>query len=191
MSYSTTCLFYLLMDKEKTRYQKIIDGDIEPQGSEKGWANLERRVSFDKMSPEKRREICQKGQKALMELHGKKKTAKESLENILTLKITDEILAGADVSPEIAERLKRDNPNATLYDLIHIVAVGRAVGGSVPAMQYIRDTHGDKPIEKVDITGDIMTESDRAMLDKISRRINEGDDVLIVKDVTNGENTGF
>ena len=93
--------------KEKTRYQQVIDGDTEPVGSEKGWKNLEKRVPFNQMDEEKRREICRKGQKAMMELHGEKKTARESLEKILTIKVSDEILSGADVPTEIIERIKR------------------------------------------------------------------------------------
>ena len=174
---------------EKTIYQKVIDGDIEPQGRQKGWINLEKRIPFNMMDEEKRREICQKGQRAMMELHGEKKSARESLEKILTIKINDEILNGADIPTEIAERIKRDNPNMTLYDLIQVVAVGKAVGGNMKAYELIRDTHGDKPIDKLQVDGtNIMTESDRAMLEKISRRLEDGEKIEIVKDVTNNDN---
>ena len=77
----------------------------------------------------------------------------------------------------------------TLYDLIHVVAVGRALDGNVKAMEYVRDTHGDKPTDKIDITGDIMTESDRAMISKISERLDNGERIEIVKDITT-ENGG-
>ena len=76
----------------------------------------------------------------------------------------------------------------TLYDLIQTVAVGRALEGNVKAMEYVRDTHGDKPVDKVDITGDIMTEGDRAMLEKITKRIDEGGQITVVKDVTDDGN---
>ena len=170
------------MEKEKSTYRKIIDGEIEPQGAQKGWLNL-RPQSFGTLDPERQREISSKGGKAVQELHGKKKTARESLETILTLKITPEILAGADVPEEIAERLRRDNPNATLYDLINLVAVGRAVGGSVPAMQYVRDTHGDKPIDKVEVTDNVTTEQDREMMRKIAERLETGE-ITVVRDIS-------
>lgn len=162
----------------------IVDGEIEPQGTEKGWINLEKRVPFNKMDAEKRKEICRKGQQAVMQLHGEKKSAKESLEKILTIKVTDGILSGADVPTEIIERIKRDNPNMTLYDLIQVVAVGKAVGGNMKAYELVRDTHGDKPQDKLQVDGlNVMTDADRAMLEKISERIEKADDVLIVKDV--------
>lgn len=170
--------------KEKSRASMIIDGEIEPEPNERYLLNLRKRVPFNQMDAEKHKEICRKGQKALAELHGEKKTARQSLEKILTLKINDAILEGADVPTEVVERIKRDNPNMTLYDLIQTVAVGRALEGNVKAMEYVRDTHGDKPIDRVDITGDVMTESDRAMLEKITKRLDEGDEILVVKDIT-------
>jgi len=174
---------------EKSIYQQVVDGDVEPTGRQKGWLNLEKRVPLNKMTPEKRREICTKGAEAVNKLHGEKKTARESLEKILTLKVTPEILAGADVPDEIAERLKRDNPNATLYDLINLVAVGRAVSGSVSAMTFIRDTHGDKPIERVEVTENITTDADRELMRSIAERLERGD-VQVVKDITDDSGNG-
>jgi len=172
------------INKPKSRYQMIIDGEAEPEGSENGWKNLEAgRVSFNQMPEEKALEIRRKGAAAVNKMHGEKKTARESLEKILTLRATPEIIAGADLEPEIAERLKRDNPDATLYDLIQIVAVGRAVGGNMKAYELIRDTYGDKPTEKVEVSAEIMTDKDRELLEKISRRLDDPD-VVVVADQT-------
>ena len=176
-------------EKTKSRASQIIDGDIEPTTpKERTLLNLRKRTSFNMMDADKLREISRKGQKAMMELHGEKKTARDSLKNILTLKVTDDILDIADVDPKVAERLKRDNPNATLYDLIQCVAVGKAIDGNVKAMEYVRDTHGDKPIDKVEISDNVMTESDRELLRSISARLEDGDRLEIVRDVTT-ENT--
>ena len=171
--------------KEKTRYQMIRDGEIEPEGSEKGWLNLEARTSFNQMDPERLREISRKGAQAVQALHGEKKTARQALGNILSLKITDEITEGADVDPAIIARLKRDNPDATIYDLIQAVAVGRAVGGNVKAMEYVRDTNGDKPADKIDatLTGQIITDADREMIQAIHERLQAGDHLEVIRDV--------
>jgi general stress protein YciG len=170
--------------EEKTLYRKIIDGDAEPVGSQKGWKNLEKRTSFNEMDPERRREICRKGAEAVNKLHGEKKTAKQSLEKILTLKIDSEIMSAADVPRELADKLRRDNPDATLYDLIQIVAVGRAVGGNIKAAEYIRDTHGDKPIERVEVTDNVTTDADRELMRQLSERLQDGSRLEIVKDLT-------
>jgi len=176
-------------ERTKSRASQIIDGDIEPTTpKERTLLNLRKRTSFNMMDADKLREISRKGQKAMMELHGEKKTARESLKNILTLKVTDDILDIADVDPKVAERLKRDNPDATLYDLIQCVAVGKAIDGNVKAMEYVRDTHGDKPIDKVEITDNVMTDADRELLKSISARLEDGDRLEIVRDITT-ENT--
>ena len=136
------------------------------------------------MDAEKRAEICRKGAAAVNKLHGEKKTAKQALENVLTLRLTDEIADSADVDPAIIERLRRDNPNATIYDLIQAVAVGRAVGGSIPAMLYIRDTHGDKPIDRVEVTDNVTTEADRELMRQVANRLQGAERVEIVADIT-------
>lgn len=171
-------------------YKKIMSGELEPEGGQIGWKNLQaghREHNLKVIDPEKRKEICRKGAAAVNKLHGEKKTAKQALEKILTLKVNDEIIAGADLDPAIAEKLKRDNPDATIYDLIQIVAAGRAVSGNIKAAEYIRDTYGDKPVDKVDISGEIMTETDRAMLQKISARLDDPSLIVATEPADRGE----
>jgi len=165
--------------KEKTRAQMIIDGEIEPEKHERGLLNLRKRVPFNEMPPEKFKEIARKGAEATNQLHGEKRSAKQALEKILTLKIDRDILEASDIPPEIAKKLQRDNPNATIYDLIQAVAVGRALDGNMKAYELIRDTNGDKPETAVKIDGaEIITEKDRALLEKIAGRLD--DPALIV-----------
>lgn len=167
----------------KTDYDRIKAGEQEPQGAQKGWKNLQpEKYNFSVMDKEKHREICRKGAAAVNKLHGERKTAKQALENILTLKVNDEIIAGADLPPEIAERLKRSNPDATIYDLIQIVAAGRAVGGNIKAAEYIRDTYGDKPHDTVEINANITTDQDRELMRRIAERLDDPD-IEIVKNI--------
>ena len=170
--------------KEKSRASMIIDGDIEPEENERYLLNLRKRVPFNQMDPEKVKEIRRKGAEAVNQLHGEKKTAKQALASVLTLKATDEVVKAADIDPKIAERLKRDNPNATLYDLIQAVAVGRALEGNVKAMEYVRDTHGDAPIKQIEVTENITTDADRELMRQLSERLQDGGRIEIVKDVT-------
>lgn len=175
--------------KEKSRASKIIDGEIEPEPNERYLLNLRKRKPFNQWDKEEHRKVAVMGGKAVQELHGEKKTAKQSLENILTLKVTDDILDLADIDPKIADKLKRDNPNATLYDLIQAVAVGKALDGNMKAYELVRDTHGDKPQDKLQIDGaNVMTDSDRDMLKKIAERMEQADDILIVKDIKDNNN---
>ena len=166
--------------KEKTRAAMIIDGLIEPEEHERGLLNLRKRRSFNQMTQEERHAIAVKGGQAVQKLHGEKRTARQSIERILTLKVDDDILDGADIPPEIVKKIKRDNPDATLYDLIQLVAVGKAIDGSIRAAEYVRDTHGDKPVDKVEIAEDIMTDRDRDMLQRIAERLDKAESIQVI-----------
>lgn len=168
----------------KTDYDRIKAGEQEPEGAAKGWKNLQpEKHNFRVMDKEKHREISRKGAAAVNKLYGEKKTAREALETILTLKITDEIINAADLEPALAERLKRSNPDATLYDLMQIVAAGRAVGGNMKAYELIRDTYGDMPIKQIEVTENVTTEQDREMMRQLSELLKDGGRLEVVKDI--------
>jgi len=168
--------------KEKSRASMIIDGDIKPtNGREKAWLNLRKRTPINERPPEEQLEIRRKGQKAQREIYGKKKSAKESLENILSIKVTDDIMEKADLDQTIIDRVKRSGQDLTFYDLLHMVAIGRAIDGSVNAMTYVRDTYGDKPTDKVEMTTDVMTDTDRELLKSIADRLNHAESVHIIE----------
>ena len=166
----------------KTRYQMIIDGEIEPEGYEKGFANL-KPIPITTRPPEERKAICSKGGKAAQRLQGERKTAKESLERMLSILATPEILEAADIETALRERLKRENPNMTIYDVVNAAAIGKAIGGSMQAAQYGRDTNGDKPKDEIQIESNIMTDADREMLQAIRQRMEAGERLEVVKDV--------
>lgn len=171
-------------EKEKTEYQKIMDGEQEPTGCQKGWKNLQpEKYNFAVMDQEKRKEICRKGAEAVNKIKGEKRTAKEALENILTLRVNDKIISAADLEPELAERLKRSGIDITLYDLIQLVAAGRAVGGNMKAYELIRDTYGDMPIKQIEVTENVTTDADRELMRQLSERLEEGARLEIVKDI--------
>lgn len=174
--------------EEKTLYQQIIDGDREPEPRQKGWKNLQKRKSFDTWDRDKLHEVSIKGGQAVQKLYGKRKTAKEALEGILTLKASDEMIAAADIPDDLINRLKRSNPDLTVYDLIQASAVGRAVAGNMKSYELIRDTYGDKPIDRVEVTENITTEADRALMQQIAGRLAEAGELLIVKDQTDDSN---
>lgn len=172
-------------NKEKSRASMIIDGEIEPTTpQEMRLLNLRKRKTFDTWDKDAHHDASVKGGKAVAELYGEKKTAKQALENVLSLRITDTMLDDSGVNEELIARLKRSNPNATIYDLLHAVAVDKALKGSMRALEYVRDTNGDKPIDRanIDVNG-IMTDSDRALLETIGRRLTDGETVEIVKDL--------
>lgn len=155
-----------------SEYEKIMTGEIEPQGMQKGWKNL-KPIPITQRDPEERREICRKGAQAVQRIRGEEKSAKESLERMLKILATDDIIAQADIDNALAERLKRENPDMTLYDVMNAAALGRAISGNVKAAEYVRDTRGDKPHDTVEINANITTDQDRELMQRIADRLND------------------
>lgn len=175
----------------KTDYDRIISGEQKPEGTQKGWLNL-RPIPITQRSEEERREICRKGAEAVNKIRGEEKTAKESLDRMLSILATQEIIDQADIEKSLAERLKRENPSMTLYDVVNAAAIGRALAGNVKALEYVRDTRGDAPVREISVTENITTEQDREMLRTIAERLKNAESVQIVEsiqeDTTNKEN---
>jgi hypothetical protein len=76
---------------------------------------------------------------------------------------------------EYAEYLPED---ATLYDMVNLRQIMESLEGNTKAAEFVRDTTGDKPIERQEITAVIMTDADKALLEKVSRRVGVDPDKL-------------
>ena len=149
----------------------------------KGWNNITP-GGFEKMDKERLREVSRKGAARMLEVKREKRTAKKCLEDILTLECSEDIIAGAELPPELAEQLKGYAGKITMYDLVNLVTVGQAIGGNMRAAEYIRDTYGDMPTKQLNVEGvELMTEADRLLLQKVTARL-ENPDMLIVADAT-------
>lgn len=49
----------------------------------------------------------------------------------------------------------------------------RALAGDTKAAQFLRDTAGEKPAESLDLNANIMTEADKALIDKLKIRMQD------------------
>ena len=57
------------------------------------------------------------------------------------------------------------------------------------AYELIRDTYGDMPVKQIEVTENITTDADRALLQQIRERLENGARIEVVKDITiEGEN---
>jgi hypothetical protein len=61
-----------------------------------------------------------------------------------------------------------DDP--TLFDLISLVQVREAQEGSSKAFEVVRDTAGYKPVDQVQTDINIMSDQDKALLEKVAKR---------------------
>lgn len=107
--------------------------------------------SFNTMSPEQAKEIHSKGGKASSKARRKKKAMKKQLELLLAMPLTNE-KAKSRISELGIEDKDIDNQMA-----ITIALFQEALKGNTKAYEIIRDTIGEKPIERQEIK-EIKTE---------------------------------
>lgn len=105
-------------------------------------------------------EVRRKGAEALNARNAQRKTFREAID----------IMLGAKASKQNIEELKLKE-DATNLDVIIAAALKQSAHGNVKAMDFIRDTAGEKPIEQLsaDISG--LSDDDRAMLENIKKRL--------------------
>ena len=71
---------------------------------------------------------------------------------------------------EDIERYGLEN-GASNQDVIMAAMMGQAKKGNVKAGTFLRDTIGQQPVAKQEITADIMTDADRELLAKVTARL--------------------
>lgn len=131
-------------------------------GKEKGYANL---IPMNKMTKAEQREIAKKGGKASAESRKRRKTAKEIAQTILSTQLNaaqiEEILDGAkDLIGE----------DKSAYAVMIAKMIQEANRGNVQAFTAVRDTAGDKPTDKQEVTATV-TAGDVALMDKVAARL--------------------
>ena len=75
----------------------------------------------------------------------------------------------------------RLDEDATILDGVIAAMIEASDKGTVRAAEFMRDTVGEKPVERTEISASLITEADRALMDKLqeihykeSRRDREG-----------------
>lgn len=96
--------------------------------------------------PENDRAIHEAGGKALQATLEQRRSIKEILEQ----------LSRKAANPEDIERLGLEEGTTTL-EAANYAAIQRAIRGDIKALEYIRDTLGEKPTEKIEQSVDICT----------------------------------
>ena len=96
----------------------------------------------------KNRRTMQEAMRAMLELSVSKKEASKGLEGY--------------------EEFISDNP--TLMDILNLVQIREAREGNTKSYELVRDTAGFKPVDQVQTDINIMSDSDKALLEKVAKR---------------------
>lgn len=136
------------------------------KGKRKGIDNL---VSMADFTAEKQREIARMGGKASVEARRKKKALREICETLLALPATPEMLSKIqDSAKAIADA---QGAPLTMYDAIALAQIIKATRGDTAAAQYIRDSAGDRPAERQEVTATLLTDDDKRLLERVAKRL--------------------
>lgn len=156
-------------EHEYTFMHSLLKIDHTPTGLELGRDNLNM-IRDSETAAERGR----KGQA----LQQQRRSAQESMRMLLGLKATKQqantvirrLLRDQDVSDADID-IDSLPDGLTQYDLINLAMTSVAKLGSDKAATYVRDTAGDKPTDKTEISGNIMTDGDRDLIAKIRERM--------------------
>lgn len=109
--------------------------------------------------PERDKDIQRQGAEALNAKHAQRQTLSDTLDILLRKKAKPEDIETYGLSQD-----------ATYQDAIMAAMMQQAAEGNVKAGQFIRDTIGEQPTAKQDISVQ-MTEDDKQLLDKVQKRL--------------------
>ncbi len=104
---------------------------------------------FNKMDKEEQRKIASKGGKASAQKKQERRSFKECLDIILNKKVKD--LNFKDSFKSSLVKLGADIDNDQIDMAIAIAQVARALTGDPKSYEKIRDTLGEKPVEKIEV----------------------------------------
>lgn len=112
-------------------------------------------------------EAAEAGRKGGIESGKSKRRAKTFKESLLT--ILDQ--NATDAQKEIAKQFITDTSDLTQRDIMNFSMLSEAINnGNVKAAQFVRDTVGEMPTVKQEVTN-TMSDGDKALLEKVSKRL--------------------
>ena len=117
------------------------------------------------MTEKERREFARIGGQASAKARRKKKDLQELLGALLSSPATPAIKVKAaklGIDPEVAD---------TLYDGLGIAMIEKALSGDGYCFQLVRDSAGDKPTDKSEVTASVMTDKDLEIMRNLEARI--------------------
>ena len=122
-------------------------------------------IPFNALDPERKKEIQSLGGKASQEQIQHKRSlndlARAMLDRVMTEKQVDEVLGDG-------KNIAEDN---TVGGVMLAKMVQVAMSGSFKAAEFVRDTAGYKPKNEVELNAEIISDSDRSLMDKIGKRL--------------------
>lgn len=151
---------------DKETVNKPLDGlqDGAEKTKKRGNMNNLKGHGLHERTAEEQRRIASMGGKASGETRRRKKEIREVCGVLLSMPANNALKGYLDPNIELPD-------DATVYDLMVARMTQEALKGNVKAFEAVRDSAGDKPTDKTELTAAIMTDRDKAVLEQIERRL--------------------
>ena len=132
-------------------------------GSEISRLNL---ITFADRTPQEMREITAKANQKRIENNEKKRTLNEIAKSLLTVELSER-----NINQILGDSKEIVGDSKDVGTIMIAKMIQSAMSGSFKCAEFVRDTAGYKPKNEMEISADIMTDDDRALLDKVSKRL--------------------
>lgn len=117
------------------------------------------------LTADRRREIARQGGLASAAARRRKKDIREVFSALLSSPATPEMQEKAAKLGFDAETVE------SIYDALGVAMIDKAMSGDGYCFQLVRDSAGDKPTDKSEVTASIMTEKDLEIMRNLEARI--------------------
>ena len=111
---------------------------------------------FLKKGDARTKEIQRKGVEAHSRACAERRKMKEELNTLLKISLRRGDIIDAD---DVLSLEEADKANISVQTAINIAMIKRAIMGDVQAAQYLRDTVGEKPTDKVELDQSLTVEA--------------------------------
>lgn len=118
------------------------------------------------LSSEEAKRRGSKGGKAKAKKERERKSMQELAKMILSLPMRNESLDDVEAFNELKKKVEKEDgtlaevaKNMTVAQAALFAQANKAIKGDAHALTFLRDTAGEKPIEKVEVSGDIQAAS--------------------------------
>ena len=123
-------------------------------------------ISLSDRTLEERQKLGSIGGKKAKENRDKKKTFQELAQAMLDKTVTDE-----QINAVLGENAKDIMEEPNVASLILARMIQGACEGSFKCAEFVRDSSGNKPRNEVELTADVITESDRKLIENLEKRL--------------------
>jgi hypothetical protein len=124
-------------------------------------------MPFDEMDPERAKNIRRKGQAAQQEAKRRKKALREICAELLAMKCPEGAARLGTLEEAARGAAEERGEPLDVYEAGMLAQVARMLEGDTRAAEFVRDSAGDKPTDKMQAEATVLTAGDVALLRRL------------------------